>query len=271
MVFIYKERPSTSPYAQAIWTTEDTSNGIYLAAADGAWDMIFVQQDGQHKVVLSGPSSRATPVRYKKGNRNVGIRFRPGSYFTNLPANTMLDVTRLLPIASAYTFWFDHQTWRMPTFETADDFLDKLARNGLLAKDGLVQTVLQGETPDVGMRSVQRRFLYATGLPPGYHQQIRRAAEAVKMLEKGTSILDVVHQLGYADQAHMTRVVKRLSGCTPGQIIKKVKQARRFHSINGYGVCAQMGVINFNGGINADQTLQNRDQTGPTGRPAQSS
>jgi AraC-like DNA-binding protein len=33
----------------------------------------------------------------------------------------------------------------------------------------------------------------------------------------GDPILDVAHDLGYADQAHLTRDVKRLTGYTPGQ------------------------------------------------------
>ena len=37
------------------------------------------------------------------------------------------------------------------------------------------------------------------------------------MLQRGESILDVTHELGYADQAHLTRDLKRLTGYTPGQ------------------------------------------------------
>src|SRR5688572_28784258 len=97
MSFVYEERPSTSPYVEAIWRTTDTGTGAYLAAADGAWDMIFINEDGKSKILLNGPSSRATPVRYKIGNRNVGIRFRPGTFFTHAPVSTMRDVTAHLP------------------------------------------------------------------------------------------------------------------------------------------------------------------------------
>jgi AraC-like DNA-binding protein len=33
------------------------------------------------------------------------------------------------------------------------------------------------------------------------------------------SILDAVHQLGYSDQPHLTRALKRLTGHTPAQVI----------------------------------------------------
>ncbi len=262
MSFIYEERPSTSPLAEAVWRTEDTSTGTYLAAADGAWDMIFITRDGKTRVLLSGPTSHAQVVRYKVGNRNLGIRFHPGVFFPTLPANNMLDVTNILPAASPQSFWFDQQAWELPTFDTADEFLNKLENLGLVAQDPLIQSVLHGESPAVTLRSVQRRFLQATGLSPRHHEHIRRASRAVDMLENDQPIMDVVHRLGYADQAHMTRIIKRLSGCTPGQIIKKVKHARRLHSINGYGACGEMRVLNFNGGLHADQTLQNQRPTG---------
>lgn len=262
MSFVYEERPSTSPLVEAVWRTEDTSTGTYLAAADGAWDMIFITQNSQTKVLLSGPSSHAKPVRYKIGNRNLGIRFHPGVFFPTLPANSMLDVTNILPAASPQAFWFDQQAWELPTFDNADDFLHKLEDIGLVTKDPLIQSVLHGESPAVTLRSVQRRFLHATGLPPRYHEHIKRASRAVELLEKDQPIMDVVHRLGYADQAHMTRIIKRLSGCTPGQIVKKVKHARRLHSINGYGACGQMKVLNFNGGLHADQTVQNQHSPG---------
>jgi AraC-like DNA-binding protein len=37
------------------------------------------------------------------------------------------------------------------------------------------------------------------------------------MLGRGVSILDVTHELGYADQAHLTRDLKHLTGYTPRQ------------------------------------------------------
>jgi AraC-like DNA-binding protein len=37
------------------------------------------------------------------------------------------------------------------------------------------------------------------------------------MLQRGVSILDVTHELGYADQAHLTRDLRELTGYTPGE------------------------------------------------------
>jgi methylphosphotriester-DNA--protein-cysteine methyltransferase len=83
-----------------------------------------------------------------------------------------------------------------------------------------VDSTLQGHAQDLSPRSVQRRFLRATGLTYGALTQIERAHEATALLEKGTPILDVVDQVGYADQPHLTRSLNRLMGRTPAEIIR---------------------------------------------------
>ena len=46
-------------------------------------------------------------------------------------------------------------------------------------------------------------------------RQIERARHAVHLLRSGSSILDVVHEVGYFDQAHLTRSLRHLIGQTP--------------------------------------------------------
>jgi methylphosphotriester-DNA--protein-cysteine methyltransferase len=62
--------------------------------------------------------------------------------------------------------------------------------------------------------------LYTTGLTHKSIQQIERAQQAVSLLERGVSILDAVHEVGYADQPHLTRALRRFIGQTPAQIAR---------------------------------------------------
>jgi AraC-like DNA-binding protein len=73
----------------------------------------------------------------------------------------------------------------------------------------------------MSLRTIQRRFLHATGLTRGTFEQIERARQAVTFLEQGLSIADAVYQVGYADQPHLTRSLKRFIGQTPAQIIRE--------------------------------------------------
>ena len=109
------------------------------------------------------------------------------------------------------------RTWPVPTYETVEEFVAALEREDLLSDDPLVLAVLAGARPATSTRSVQRRFSTVTGLTANRIRQIVRARTAAEMLQRGVPILDVTHELGYADQAHLTRDLKRLTGFTPGQ------------------------------------------------------
>jgi methylphosphotriester-DNA--protein-cysteine methyltransferase len=94
-------------------------------------------------------------------------------------------------------------------------------REGLLVRDPIVAAVSQGQPHALSPRSIQRRFLRATGLTRGSLRQIERARYATMLLQHGVSILDTVAQAGYADQAHLTRSLKCFIGKTPTQIVRK--------------------------------------------------
>jgi AraC-like DNA-binding protein len=105
----------------------------------------------------------------------------------------------------------------MPTFESADEFIADLERLELLSDDPVAMAALRGEAPAASRRSVQRHVAGATGLSANRIRQIVRARTAAERLRRGEPILDVAHDMGYADQAHLTRDLKRLTGYTPGQ------------------------------------------------------
>jgi hypothetical protein len=216
MSFEYEEKPSRSRFVDIIWRTHDTSDGTYLAAADACWDMIFIRSVHGNRVLLSGPSSKITPVAYRAGNRNFGIRFHRGSFLTHVPTTTMVDTTEALPMPTPESFLLAGSEWPMPTYESADDFVAELERRELLGDDPLVNAALRGDEPAASVRSVQRHVSHVTGLTSNRIRQIVRAREAAERLRRGDSILDVTHDLGYADQAHLTRDLKRLTGFTPG-------------------------------------------------------
>jgi len=218
MSFEYEEKASTSRFVDVVWQTHDTSDGTYLAAADACWDMIFVRaSDGDVRVLLSGPSSKTTPVPYQAGNRNVGIRFVRGSSLTHVPATVMVDTTIALPLTSEGGFTMAGHDWPVPTYETIDTFVGELERLELLSDDPLVLAALRGDDRTTSPRSVQRHFSQVTGLTEKRIQTIVRARKAAELLQDGVSILDVTHELCYADQGHLSRDLKRLTGFTPGQ------------------------------------------------------
>ena len=217
MTFEYEEKASQSRFVDVIWRTHDTSDGTYLAAADACWDMVFIRSVHGNRALLSGPSSTITPVPYRAGNRNVGIRFHRGTYLTHVPASAMVDTTESLPMPGDETFLLAGLEFPLPTYDTVDEFIADLERLDLLNDDPVAMAALRGDEPETSTRSVQRHVATSTGLSANRIRQIVRARQAAERLMLGDPILDVAHDLGYADQAHLTRDVKRLTGYTPGQ------------------------------------------------------
>lgn len=68
----------------------------------------------------------------------------------------------------------------------------------------------------VSVRTLQRRFLAATGVSPLQYQQALRLARAQALLEGGRlPVADVAEAVGYADRVAFGRIFKRHTGLTP--------------------------------------------------------
>jgi AraC-like DNA-binding protein len=111
-----------------------------------------------------------------------------------------------------------------PGFDNAETFVRRLAKSGILSRDPIVQDTWLRRPRELSLRSAQRHFLRSTGVTYTTFRQIERARYATILLREGISILDIVSRLGYFDQAHLTRSLKRFIGETPARIMQAQKQ-----------------------------------------------
>jgi hypothetical protein len=222
MIFNFEERLSDSPFVERIWRTQSEHTGDFLSVAASQWEMVVSRYNGETTMTVRGPETKATPLHVTLvGGEFFGIIFKHGTVMPYLPASNLVDGDVDLPDASSKSFWLNGSAWQFPTYENADAFVDQLIREEMLVCDPVVESALRGEPQGLSPRSVQRRFLQATGLTQGSIRQIERARYATMLLQGGVSILDTVDLTGYADQAHLTRALKYLIGKTPTQIIRK--------------------------------------------------
>ncbi|RPJ26936.1 MAG: AraC family transcriptional regulator [Chloroflexi bacterium] len=216
MSFTYEEKLSSSPYVDVVWHTEDQTDGVYVASADACWDMVFIKsKEGKSTVLLSGPCSNITFVPYSTGNKNFGIRFKPGLIFTNILVAGMVNITKALPMPTEDTFVLQGITWNLPTYENIDELLTRLAENGLLRFDPVVRAVVENKAVKMSARSIQRHFAMTIGMSPRRVKQIMSARKAVELLLQGIPPIEVSYKLDYADLPHMIRMLKRFTGYTP--------------------------------------------------------
>jgi AraC-like DNA-binding protein len=221
MSFEFDQRPSDSPFIERIWRTQSEQDESFISTASVHWEMVLARHEGEVMVAVRGPETRASLADAPADAEWLGITFKLGAFMPGLPPGGVLDrCDAVLPGATSRSFWLNGATWEFPTYDNADTFVARLAREGVLTHEPLVDAVLQQRPPALSARAVQYRFLRATGLTQNKVQQIERATRAAALLAGGMSILDVVHETGYFDQAHLTNSLKRLVGQTPAQIVQ---------------------------------------------------
>ena len=205
-----------------VWRTRSERAGTFTSVAASNWEMVISTVDGRTMVTARGPETRASEADFPADVEFFGIVFKLGTFMPHLPVRTLRDrQDATLPGASDHSFWLHGSAWEHPTFENADVFVDRLVRRGVLVRDPAVEAAIHGRPPDASMRSLQYRFLRATGLTRKTIQQIERARGAVSLLERGTPISDAALEAGYFDQAHLTNSLKRFVGRTPAQIARR--------------------------------------------------
>ena len=220
MIFTFDERPSDSPFVERIWRAHSLRAGTFSSLAASRWEIVVMRHNGKLTLTVRGPETKATPMYCSVQAEWFGIIFKLGSFMPHLPAGDLVDGAIDLPEAASKSFWLHGSAWQFPDDENADTFVDRLVRDGLLAREPVVEAALHGRLNELSLRSVQRRFLRATGLTHGTVFQIKRAHQAAALLQQGVSILDTVDQAGYADQPHLTRSLKRFLGHTPAHVIR---------------------------------------------------
>lgn len=219
MDLICEERFSDAPFVERVWHTQGERAGPFISIAETEWSLVVTKYRGKTSITLRGPTTNATPAFCPPDAEFFGIQFKPGAFMPNLPTRSVMNRNDLnLPQAGTSSFWFHSSAWQYPTFENADQFVKRLVRNGLLLNDPIVDAVLQAQPVELSLRTVQRRFLRATGLTQNTLYQISRAQYATTLLKAGVSILEAMDQAGYFDQPHLTRSLKHFIGLTPAQI-----------------------------------------------------
>jgi hypothetical protein len=210
-------RNSDSPFVQAVtrWVINHDDRG--KAVPDGCWDLVFINHEGQTNILLTGQTTRAVPLRFDPGDEILTISFKASAFLAFIPSTTTLDNGILLPrTGTSFQLGSDH--FEIPSFENVEEFTRSLLKKDQLRQDEVVAEVLRDQPPAYSLRSIQRRFLRATGMTHSYFRQIQRARQAAALLQSGKSAVEAAVEMNYADQPHMSRSLKQILGYTPTEI-----------------------------------------------------
>jgi AraC-like DNA-binding protein len=219
MIEIPDERLAESPYIDWVAHGYILEDGLDIRPAEYNWYLIFTRREGVLQTLVVGAAEAAKPLSYLGGGEALWVRFKVGTYMPYLPASGLVNQQISLPEGSGNNFWLKDKVWEVPTFENVETFVNRLVRSGSLTSDPLIEAALRDELKDESERTIRYRFQHITGLRRNTIRQIKRAQRAEELLHQGNPILSTSHELGYSDQAHMTRSLKRLLGYTPRELL----------------------------------------------------
>jgi len=187
--------------------------------------MVVTRHKDATFLTVRGPETKATIAECPAEGEWIGIHFKLGTCMPLLPNGDLRDRNGLnLPESSRKAFYLNGSAWEYPSFENAETFVKRLVKQGLVVLDPCIENALRGGRNQVSQRTEQRHFLRTTGMTRATIRQIERAREATNLLRNGTPAINVAHDLGYFDQAHLTRSLAHFIGQSPNQIARAEEQ-----------------------------------------------
>ena len=243
----YAPPRSLADHFLCLWTQSITGcHGEYAhrVLPDGCIDIVFIN-DGAPIVV--GPWVKPFVARFPVATKIVGARWRPGRApaLLGLPAAELLNQSVALRDVWSGTL--------SSSFEQVSEQPNLSARRSLL--EHMLLSLLADTTPSdtivnasiqwlarhphgrvgqlsrwigISSRQLQRRFSASVGYGPKAFQSILRFQRLLHFAGRPSrrgSLAELSADVGYSDQAHMTREVQRLSGCPPTVLFQSAQSA----------------------------------------------
>ncbi|MFD7709585.1 helix-turn-helix domain-containing protein [Streptomyces sp. NPDC059786] len=228
---MYAQRPSRLPGA-VLWTNEPGAPHARPVLPDGCMDLLW----NGDRLLVAGPDTRA--YRPEGGPaRWTGVRFFPGTAPTLLgvPAHELKDrrvelsdlwqapeVRRLaarLRAAGTPARTLDALENIALARAAASDPFDPLLRELVAALDAGRPVAATADRLGLGARQLHRRSLTAFGYGPKTLARILRLQRALALARTGTSFALTAARSGYADQPHLSREVRQLTGTTLAELL----------------------------------------------------
>lgn len=206
---------------------------------DGCADLVWI---GEAPPVVAGPARGPVVVALAPRTIVVGIRLRPGAVpgVLGLPASELLDRdTPLVEIWGQAATDLADRVGEQPTVagrqaaaevaligrlgsaRTPDQAI--LAASRWLARHPNARVATLARALEVGERRLHRRFTAAVGYGPKTFQRVMRLQRLLALARRQpqgrASLATLAADAGYADQAHLARELRALSGETAAVLL----------------------------------------------------
>jgi AraC-like DNA-binding protein len=205
----------------------------HLIVPDACVDVVW-RDDG--RLIVAGPATGPASSHVPAGAAAIGVRFRIGAAgpALGLPARELLDLSVLLEdvwgreaeriaerVAAEATPGKRLRTLAEEVGVRLAATADQLVRAAAIAAarpGARVERI--GDDLGITDRQLRRRFAATVGYGPKTLQRVLRFQRFLALARRdGRDLARLALDAGYADQAHLTRECRRLSGLTPAALL----------------------------------------------------
>ena len=243
----YAPPPALADQLLCFWTQSITGYGEYAQRVlpDGCVDIVFMNDDSP---VVVGPWVKPFITRLPVATNILGVRCCPGCApaLLGAPATEFLNQqVALRDVCSRRLSSSFERVSEQPNLDAQRSALEcallKLFTCIAAPSDRIVNASIQwlarhphgrieklSRLTDISSRQLQRRFSASVGYGPKAFQSIVRFQRLLHLAGRANprrSLVQLAACVGYADQAHMTREVQRLSGCPPTVLFESARCA----------------------------------------------
>ncbi|AOS64517.1 hypothetical protein BKA25_001727 [Actinoalloteichus hymeniacidonis] len=213
----FETRESDSTWIDAVWTCRSEQLTQMTSVAGPTWGLVFWRQEDRNHAAITGPETHTATAPVPDESTFLGIQFAIGTSLRAVAPAAVVNGGIPLPEVTRRGFSFDGGHWELPGMDDAEALVARLVREAVVIRDPLTTGSDRGSHP-VSRRTVERRFRAATGLTQGQVWQIERARSAALLLLTGRPAAQVISQLGYYDEPHLARALRRYVGRTVRQL-----------------------------------------------------
>lgn len=226
---VYEERAVRASPGAVVWSRERRTDAAadVRVLPDGCMDLIWTAGT----LLVAGPDTTAKVVPGRAGDGYVGLRFASGTGpgVLGVPAAELRDLR--VPLEAVWPQRRARElTERIGEATDRAAALETVATAGPSRPDPVAQGVLLGlrcglsvarlaRELAVSERQLRRRCLDAFGYGPKMLDRVLRLGRALEPARAGVPFAQVALQAGYADQAHLAREVRALTGVPLGRLL----------------------------------------------------
>ncbi|MFI5615529.1 helix-turn-helix domain-containing protein [Amycolatopsis sp. NPDC051903] len=216
---MYSERTAPEPVravVRCLW--ESVEAGPKRIVPDGCVDLVA----GDGEVFVAGPDTGPWSSVTTPGAAMHGLRFHPGAAppVLGVAADELRD--RRIPLAD---LWGHRGALLTDAVLHGQRTLADVVREQPAEPDEAVAELLAHlrEAParvgtpasPLGERQLRRRFTVAVGYGPATYLRVLRLQRAIGLAGRKLGLAELAARAGYADQAHLSRECRALTGLTP--------------------------------------------------------